>query len=70
MTLTGHTKIIFSLTNLSNGEIVSGSVDQTIDGTNKVTLEGHTSSVLALVTNGDIVSGSNDAKIKIWKRIN
>jgi len=63
-----------ALITLPNGDLVSGSWDNTIkiwnpnDGTLKRTLNGHTSEVRALTTlpNGDLVSGSMDKTIKIW----
>jgi len=62
-TLTGHTGVVVVLTTLSNGDLVSGSGDNTIkiwngnDLSLKKTLTGHTSGVLALTTlsNGDLV---------------
>ena len=59
---------------LSNGDLVSGSEDYTIniwnivDGTVKRTLHGHKNHILALqeLDNGDLVSGSKDGTIKVW----
>ena len=69
-TLTGQT---LALTTLSNGDLLSASVDNTIkiwnpnDGTLKRILTGHANGVWAFTTlsNGDLVSGSYQ-EIKIW----
>ena len=73
-TLTGHIDSVYALTTLSNGDLVSGSWDNTIkiwngnDLSLKKTLTGHTDAVRALTTlsNGYLVSGSGDNTIKIW----
>ncbi|RNA20631.1 WD40 repeat, partial [Brachionus plicatilis] len=65
-----------SLEILQNGNIVSGSEDQTIKIWHKDTFEclktinGHNSEVncLAIMQNGNIVSGSWDKTIKIWDK--
>ena len=73
-TLTGHTDWITALTFLSNGNLVSGSLDRTIKICNPTTgaliqtLTGHTGyvRVLTVLWNGNLVSGSADSTIKIW----
>ena len=70
-TLNGHTYSVYSLAILHNGDLASGSVDNTIkiwnttDGTLKQTLNSHDYSVYALVVlhNGNLVSGYFDTKI-------
>jgi WD40 repeat protein len=74
MVLLGHSDPVKALILLSNGDLVSGSEDYTIniwnivDGTVKRTLHSHKNHILALqeLDNGDLVSGSNDCTIKIW----
>ena len=71
-TLNGHTNVVFSLTVLQNGNLVSGSVDNTIKIWNQTTgaliqtLAGHTDGVdaLTVLQNGNLVCGSRDNKIK------
>jgi WD40 repeat protein len=73
-TLTGHTNWVRALAVLQNGDLASGSYDNTVkiwnanDGTLKRTLTGHTSYVdaLAVLQNGDLASGSLDKTVKIW----
>jgi WD40 repeat protein len=71
-TIIGH--IVYVLTALPNGDLVTGLTDMTIkiwnpnDGTLKRTLNGHTGRVYSLTTlsNGDLVSGSFGQSIQIW----
>ena len=73
--MSGHTDSVFSLAVLQNGDLASGSWDNTIKiwdtntGSLKRTLVGHTGYVwsLAVLQNGDLASGSWDNTIKIWK---
>lgn len=65
LTLTGHTGVVYCLIQLRNGDLVSGSCDDTIKIWNIETraciqtLAGHTDSVYDLLElkNGNIVSG-------------
>src|SRR5271163_3379531 len=72
-TLTGHTGQVKCLLTLPNGDLVSGSSDNSIkiwkDRNLINTLNGHiyTVSCLAVLLNGDLVSGSYDNTIKIWR---
>jgi WD40 repeat protein len=74
-TLIGHNDSVCSLAVLQNGDLASGSWDNTIKiwdtntGSLKRTLVGHTGYVwsLAVLQNGDLASGSWDNTIKIWK---
>ncbi|CAF0785762.1 unnamed protein product [Brachionus calyciflorus] len=74
LAINAHVNTICSLLGLPNGDLVSGSADNTIkiwnmvDGSLKRTLLGHTSSVLSLIIleNGDLASGSVDRTIRIW----
>ena len=74
MTLQAHTNSIRSLALLSNGDLASGSGDNSIiiwnpnNGIKLMTLQVHTLSVisLALLSNGDLASGSYDDSIIIW----
>jgi len=74
-TLTGHTGLVQSLTILKNGDLASGSSDNTIkiwdseEGSLKQTLSGHSDQINSLTTlpNGDLTSASADSTIKIWK---
>jgi WD40 repeat protein len=78
-TLQGHSYSVLCLTELSNGDIASGSFDKTIKIWRKDnkgnftcidTLQGHSNYVYCLteLTNGDIASGSFDKTIKLWQR--
>ena len=75
-TLTGHTNVVQALTVLQNGNLVSGSSDNTIKIWNPTTgaliqtLTGHTDWIWALTVlqNGNLVSGSLDNTIKIWEQ--
>ena len=72
--LKGHTGSAFALVVLQNGDLVSGSWDETIrvwsSGTYeyKRVLKGYNSSVwsLGVLPNGDLASGSYDNKIRVW----
>ncbi|MBF0253098.1 MAG: AAA family ATPase [Candidatus Omnitrophica bacterium] len=72
-TLKGHTNSPLALALTPDGDIVSGSSDNTIriwdikSGKVKI-LKGHTHQVssLAITTDGKIISGSNDKTIRIW----
>jgi WD40 repeat protein len=73
-TFTDHNGTVSSLAVLQNGDLASGSADQTIKiwdsltGTLKKTLTGHSDWVrsLAVLQNGDLASGSSDKTVKIW----
>ena len=74
-TLTGHTNSVYSIIQLNNGMIASGSSDKTIriwdpnqDYKCIKTLTGHTSYVISItqLNNGMIASGSGDKTIRIW----
>ena len=73
-TLNGHSSLVITLTQLSNGNLVSGSADSTIkiwnleNGSLLNTLTAHTSSVISLLvlSNGNLLSGSNDGTIREW----
>ena len=70
--VTGHGGPVYSLAVLQNGDLASGSSDQTIKiwdiltGSMKRTLTGHTNSVvsLAVLQKGDLASGSLDKTIR------
>ena len=71
--LYGHTGGVTSVATLPNGDIVTGSYDNTaiiwdVKGEQKHVLRGHTGFVLAVtvLANGDIVTGSADKKTIIW----
>jgi len=72
--LTGQSDWVRSLAVLQNGDLASGSFDQTIKiwdsstGSLKRTLTGHSDWVMsiAVLQNGDLASGSGDKSIKIW----
>src|SRR4051812_5878669 len=75
--LEGHTNAITSLAVLSNGNLASGSYDNTIkiwnvsNGTFDKKLTDHKNGLmwittLVLLSNGDLVSGSLNGGIKIW----
>jgi WD40 repeat protein len=74
--LKGHTHYIWSIIQLSDGTLVSASVDKTIRLWNMETDEctkvhaGHTSYVNCVIqlANGTIASGSDDKTIRIWNR--
>ena len=70
---TGRTGELMAIAELSNGNIVTGSYDQTAKiwdrrGLCLATLSGHTDSVtcVAGLTNGWFVTGSQDGTAKIW----
>lgn len=73
-TLVGHKASVYTLCELSNGVLASGSVDRTIklweivNGRLIQSINAHDDAVmdLALLDNGDIVSASADKTIKIW----
>jgi hypothetical protein len=73
-TLTGHSDYVYSLATLSNGNLASGSVDNTVKiwnpntGSLVYTLTGHSDYVYSLATlsNGNLASGSVDNTVKIW----
>ena len=74
VTLTGHTDSVWIVTALSNGQLASGSGDNTIkiwtaDGRCTATLTGHTHSVMSVIelSNGQLASSSWDKTIKIWE---
>jgi WD40 repeat protein len=74
LTIAAHTDYVSALTTLPNGDLVSGSWDNTIkiwhpiDGSLKKILTGHTDDVeaLTILQNGDLASGSDDRTIIIW----
>ena len=76
--MTGHNNNVRALVELQNGDLASGSWDNSIKiwnsstGLLKRTLIGHTSwvSSLAVLQNGHLASGSADRTIKIWDRSN
>ena len=65
---------MWSLAVLANGDLASGSRDNTIrvwssdTGECKQVLKGHTDAVysLAVLANGDLASGSCDNTIRVW----
>ena len=69
-----HTSRIESLITLSNGNLASGSLDETIkiwdvgEGKEICTLEGHKSKInaLSLLNDRRFASADNDGKINIW----
>ena len=71
---TSHTHIVSTLATLPNGNLASGSNDNTVKiwnpstGLLVYTLTGHTSGVITLATlsNGNLASGSYDNTVKIW----
>ena len=77
-TLTGHTNNVYSVCQLADGRIVSGSEDKSIKvwdlssnggvGSCVLTLTGHTGYVYSVcqLADGRIVSGSDDKSIKVW----
>jgi WD40 repeat protein len=73
-TLDGHNSAVTSVAALPNGDIVTGSNDETAKiwdpNTGRVikTLTGHNNWVasVAVLANGDIVTGSWDNTVKIW----
>jgi WD40 repeat protein len=71
--LVGHTAHIFALAVLTNGQLASGSADNTVrvwnlDGECVATLVGHTERVLALAAldNGHLASRSRDWSVRVW----
>ena len=72
-TLGGHTHVISCLTVFPNGDLCSGSYDETIkiwrDGKCIYTLVGHNGWIncLAIGNDGNLYSGSIDKTIKVWK---
>jgi WD40 repeat protein len=73
-TLTGHTNVVYVFANLPNGNLASGSRDNTVKiwnpntGSLIYTLAGHTNAIFSLVVlpNGNLASGSWDNTVKIW----
>ena len=76
-TLDGHTDSVWALVVLSNGQLASGSADNTIriwvlaTSVCRLVLRGHTDSVRALVvlSNGHLASGSADNTARIWNLV-
>ncbi|RNA38860.1 high-affnity carbon uptake Hat [Brachionus plicatilis] len=76
-TLNGHTNIVSALAVLHNGDLASGSYDDTIkiwnsfDGIEKMTISGFLSwhSSLLVLQNGDLAYGLRDNTIKILNSI-
>lgn len=74
LSLRGHTGMIFSLIDLQNEFLLSGSDDKTIKIWNKTdwslieTLKGHSKAIRCLVklSKSLVASGSDDKTIKIW----
>lgn len=72
--LVGHTNTIFSLINLPNQQLASGSCDKTIKIWDIPTLKcvhtfiGHTGFIwsLTLLSNDKLISSSSDSTFKIW----
>ena len=72
--LTGHKTQVNTIALLPNGDLVSGSFDQTLkiwnleSGVLKTTLRGHSHTVssLAILSGNRIASGSGDNSVKIW----
>ena len=70
----GHLGSVWTLALLENGQLVSGSRDQTIKIWNTAsgvvlnTLSGHTNEIVALAVlpNNCLASGARDSTIKIW----
>ena len=76
-TITGHYACIYSLIQLQDGRLASGSRDKTIKIWNPhdnfectQTLKGHTHFIYNLIQlhDGRLASGSADRTIRIWKR--
>ena len=72
-TLQAHTDSVSSVAVLPNGDIVTGSQDQTAiiwstEGEQKQVLQGHTDAVnsVAVFPNGEIVTGSDDNTAIVW----
>jgi len=80
--LVGHTKKITCITNLPNGDIITGSADKKIKIWNSdtgrlagkciKTLHGHQNGILCVnvLLDGRIISGSLDNTLKIWNPVN
>ena len=72
--LSGHNGVVHVLVVLPNGDLASGSDDNTIriwdkdDGSPILTLQGHTGRIfsLAVLPNGYLASSADDKKLKIW----
>jgi len=71
--LRGHSAYVNAVAALPNGDIVTGSDDNTAiiwnaEGKLKKVMCGHTHSVndVAVLTNGDIITGSDDNTVVIW----
>jgi len=73
-TLIGHSRPVYALALLTDGRVMSSSIDRTIklwdpkSQTCIATLTGHKDSVyaLALLPDGQVISGSCDNTIKLW----
>ncbi|PRP80697.1 hypothetical protein PROFUN_11656 [Planoprotostelium fungivorum] len=72
-TFVDHKKCVYSVTQLRNGHIATGSEDETVKiwtlyGTCTATFSGHTAPVWSVteLSNGHIASGSEDKTVKIW----
>jgi WD40 repeat protein len=78
MTLEGHSYSVYSVTQLRDGRLCSGSDDNTIKiwspatGQCEKTLDGHTSciNVVIQLRDGRLCSGSDDKTIKLWSLSN
>jgi WD40 repeat protein len=74
-TLRGHKKNLYSVTQLQDGRLVTGSKDETIriwnlkTKTCEVILSGHENTINCLIQlkDGRLVSGSSDDTIRVWK---
>ena len=73
-TLEGRTETVWCLAMLPNGQLASGSCDNSVKiwdvvtGAEVRTLEGHEDAVLSLVVlpNRQLASGSSDHSIRVW----